>query len=95
MSTSWVAAAAIFYVAIFPSVIAYIFYNRAVELLGPAPAGIYLFLIPVFGALLAMPLLGERPHFYHAAGFALIIAGVIMGSRKSVVAPLPAEEASG
>ncbi|MGO9472304.1 MAG: DMT family transporter [Rhodomicrobium sp.] len=95
MSTSWVVAAAIFYVAIFPSVIAYIFYNRAVELLGPAPAGLYLFLIPVFGALLAMPLLGEKPHFYHAAGFALIIAGVIMGSRKSVVAPLPAEEAPG
>jgi len=82
MTVNWAAVAAVIYVAIFPSLIAYIFYNRAVELLGPAAASIYLFLIPVFGAVLAMTLLGEELHPFHAAGFALIIGGVLVGSRS-------------
>ncbi len=90
LSANWVTAAAIFYVAIFPSLIAYIFYNRAVELLGPAPAGLYLFLMPLFGALLATALLGEKLYLYHALGFALIIAGVLIGSRSAMAARLPA-----
>ncbi len=73
----WAAGAAILYVAIFPSLLAYIFYNRGVELLGPAAAGLYMFLIPPFGALLAVGLLGEKLHWFHAAGFALIIGGVL------------------
>jgi len=52
-----------------------------VELLGPAAAGLYMFLIPAFGALLAVGLLNERLHVFHAAGFALIIGGVLIGSR--------------
>jgi drug/metabolite transporter (DMT)-like permease len=82
ITPSWAAAGAIVYVAIFPSLLAYIFYNRAVELLGPAAAGIYMFLIPAFGAVLAVGLLGEELHWFHAAGFALIIGGVLIGSRK-------------
>ena len=42
--------ATIGYIAIFPSILAYIFYNRGVDLLGPTRAGFYLFLVPVFGA---------------------------------------------
>jgi drug/metabolite transporter (DMT)-like permease len=80
---SWAVAAGVLYVAIFPSLLAYIFYNRGVELLGPAAAGLYLFLVPVFGALLAVGLLGEELRWFHAAGFALIIGGVLVGSRKS------------
>lgn len=78
----WLAASAIGYAAIFPSLLAYIFYNRGVELLGPGPAGLYSFLIPVFGALLAVAALHEDLHLFHAAGFALIIAGVLIGSRS-------------
>ena len=74
--------AAIAYVAIFPSLLAYIFYNRGVELLGPSRTGLYMFLVPVFGALLAMVFLGERLHFFHAIGFAFIIGGVVIGSRR-------------
>ena len=56
MKANAATAAAIAYVAIFPSLLAYIFYNRGVELLGPARAGLYMFLVPVFGALLAIGL---------------------------------------
>ncbi len=86
---SWSALAAIGYVAIFPSLIAYIFYNRAVELLGAAPAGLYLFLVPVFGAMLAMVLLGEKLYLFHAVGFVMIIGGVLIGSARPVAIRLP------
>ncbi len=79
--TNWSAVAAVAYVAIFPSLLAYIFYNRGVELLGSARAGVYLFLIPVFGALLATLFLGEKLALFHALGFALIVAGVVLGGR--------------
>jgi drug/metabolite transporter (DMT)-like permease len=82
MTANAATAAAIAYVAIFPSLLAYIFYNRGVELLGPARAGLYMFLIPVFGALFAVLFLGERLHLYHALGFAFIIGGVVIGSRR-------------
>jgi drug/metabolite transporter (DMT)-like permease len=87
---NWAAVAVIVFVAIFPSIIGYVFYNRRVELLGAAAAGLYLFLIPVFGAVLATVLLGEKLHPFHAFAFALIIAGVLIGSRSPANGILPA-----
>jgi drug/metabolite transporter (DMT)-like permease len=72
---------AIAYAGIFPSVIAYLFYNRAVELVGGARAGTATHLVPLFGAMLAFVFLGETPGLYHATGFALILAGVWLASR--------------
>ena len=68
-------------VAIFSSVLAYIFWNRGVELLGPQVAGLFVHLMPVFGALLAWLFLGERLSAYHFAGMALILTGIGVTSR--------------
>jgi drug/metabolite transporter (DMT)-like permease len=68
---------AILYVAIFPSIISYALYNRAVERVGPAKAGQANALLPVFGALIAAALLDEPLHAYHLAGMALILGGII------------------
>lgn len=76
-------AAAIAYVSIFPSVLAYIFFNRGVELIGANRAGVCLHLVPLFGAVLAILLLGEEPQTYHFLGIALIIAGVTLAARKA------------
>ncbi|NEX20884.1 DMT family transporter [Thiorhodococcus mannitoliphagus] len=73
---SLVNLAAIGYVALFPSVLAYVFWNRAVAELGPNRTGLFIHLIPAFGALLAMLLLGEQLGGFHAAGIALILAGI-------------------
>lgn len=70
--------AAILYAAIFPGLLAYLFYNRGVALIGGNRAGIMIYLVPLFGALLAILLLGEQPALYHAIGFALIITGVVI-----------------
>lgn len=73
---TWRVAAGVAYVAAFPSFLAYLFYNRGIELIGAARASQYLHLQPVFGAVLAVLLLGERFHAYHAAGVVLIAAGI-------------------
>lgn len=72
---------AIAYVAIFPSVLAYVFWNRAVADLGPNRTGQFMHLMPVFGTLLAMLLLGERLQGFHVAGIALIAAGIWLAAR--------------
>ena len=68
--------ASIFYLALFPSILAYIFWNRAVAELGANRAGQFLHLMPAFGAVLAMIFLGERLYAFHAAGIALIALGI-------------------
>jgi len=75
--------AAILYVSIFPSVLAYICFNRSVELIGANRAGVCLHLVPLFGAVLAITLLGEEPRTYHYIGIALILTGVTMAARKA------------
>jgi len=69
---------AILYVAVFASVLAFIFWNRAVRTVGANRAGPFIHLMPVFSSLLAMVFLGERMHGYHLAGIGLIFAGIAM-----------------
>lgn len=70
--------AAVAYVAIFPSVVAYLLFNMAVAKLGPAAAGQAITLMPLFGALLAVAALGETLHGYHLWGMALILTGILV-----------------
>jgi drug/metabolite transporter (DMT)-like permease len=83
MEVSSFTLAALAYVAIFPSVVAYICLTRGVELIGANRSGIFLHMIPLFGALLAIGLLGEPLRVYHVVGFALILCGVALASRKA------------
>jgi drug/metabolite transporter (DMT)-like permease len=64
------------YVAVLPSVVAYRLYNAAVAKIGAARAGQTTSLMPLFGALLAAPLLHESLHGYHVAGMMLILGGI-------------------
>jgi drug/metabolite transporter (DMT)-like permease len=73
---------AILYVAIFPSVIAMAAWNRGVELIGPNRAGPFLHLVPLYSAVLAYALLGEKLRAYHLLGFALILCGVYFAARR-------------
>lgn len=76
------ALAAIAYTAVFPSLIAYLCYARGIEIIGATRGGVFMHLIPLFAGVLSMVFLGEAPHLYHAAGFALILAGVFLAARK-------------
>lgn len=83
---------AMLYVGIFPSFVGYVFWNRGVAEVGPNVAGIFVHLMPGFGALLAWLFLDERIQPYHLAGIALILAGVALTSRGRRVDPEPGPE---
>lgn len=70
------------YVAIFPGILAYAFWNHGVWNVGPARAAIFMYLVPVFAAILAWVFLDERLGWYHLAGGALILAGLYLTTRN-------------
>lgn len=80
---SWRSFAAFAYVILFASLMAYGCFNRGVELIGANRAGPFFHLMPLFGSLMAILFLGEQPALFHAAGYGLILLGVILAQRKS------------
>lgn len=70
------------YVVIFPSALAYLCFNRGVALIGPNRSAPFLHLMPVFGSVMAIVLLGEKPELFHLAGYAMVIAGVFIAARR-------------
>jgi drug/metabolite transporter (DMT)-like permease len=75
-------AATLAYVVIFPSTLAYLCFNRGIVLIGPNRAAPFLHLVPVFGSVMAIVLLGEEPRLFHVVGYALVLAGVVISSRQ-------------
>ena len=69
------------YVTVFASTLAYLFFNRGISLIGPNRAAPFLHLVPVFGSVLAIVLLGEELKPFHLIGYALVLAGVLTASR--------------
>jgi drug/metabolite transporter (DMT)-like permease len=70
------------YIALFPSLLAYLCFNRGNELIGANRAAPFYHLIPVFGSALAILFLGEKPELFHAAGYALVLLGILIGTRR-------------
>lgn len=71
------------YVVIFPSTLAYLFFNRGIALIGPNRAAPFFHLVPVFGSVMAIVLLGEQPRLFHLIGYLLVLAGVVIASRQA------------
>lgn len=71
---------AIAYVVLFASLLAFLCFNRGIEVLGPNRGGLFLHLIPVFAALLAFVFLGERLQPFHALGIAAIAGGILLAT---------------
>jgi drug/metabolite transporter (DMT)-like permease len=76
------AVAALAYYATLPSIVAYLFWNRGVAQIGPNKAGLFVHLMPVFGALLSVIFLGERLYAYHFVGAAMIFGGIWLTTRR-------------
>jgi drug/metabolite transporter (DMT)-like permease len=81
---------AILYAVLFTTLLAYISWNRGIELIGAPRASAFLHTIPLFAAVLATSILGETLQLYHVAGFALILAGVTLAARPAVKEQQPA-----
>ena len=69
------------YVAFFPSLIAQFFFMRGVELIGPGRAGLFINLVPVFGSIMAVAILGEPFGLHHLIALALVLGGIWLAER--------------
>src|SRR5258707_527138 len=72
----------LFYVALFPSTLAYLCFNRGVQLIGANRAAPFFHVVPVFGTVMSIVFLGEHPQMFQFLGFALVLTGVFVASRK-------------
>jgi len=70
------------YVAVFPSTLAYLCFNRGVQLIGANRAAPFFHVVPVFGTVMSIVFLGEHPQAFQFLGFALVLTGVFVASRK-------------
>ncbi len=74
---------AVLYVAIFPSLLAQLFYARGIDLIGANRAGLFINLVPIFGSVLAIALLGEVFRWYHMTGLILVVGGIFLAERAA------------
>lgn len=72
---------AVGFVAVFSSALAHALWVRGVAAIGPNRAGVFIHLMPLFGAVLAITFLGEALGAFHVAGAALVLLGVVLASR--------------
>lgn len=79
----WPLLAALAYVAIGPSLVAYYCWGTGVAAAGPQAAGFFVNLTPLFAAVLSAAVLGELPKVYHGVAFALIVGGIVVSARRT------------
>ena len=82
LEMSWALALALLFIATAPAVLAYRAYGAGVARAGPAVAGFFVNLVPLFTAVLSVAFLGELPHLYHALAFVLIVGGIAVSSSR-------------
>tara|TARA_R110002072_G_scaffold38138_23_gene110586 strand:- start:6009 stop:6923 length:915 start_codon:yes stop_codon:yes gene_type:complete len=70
-------------VALFPSCLAQLFFMRGVDLIGPGRAGVFVNLVPIFAALMAVVFLGQAFQWYHAAALLLVLGGIWVAQRAT------------
>lgn len=83
--------AIIAYVVLFPSLIAQAFFIRGVELIGANRAGLFINFLPLWGAVLAVLILGESFELYHALALVMVLGGVLIAeyNGRKIAAPQP------
>ena len=79
---SWFLVAALAFVALGPALLAYRCWGLGVQRVGPAIAGFFSNLTPLFAAVLSAAFLGELPQLFHAAAFVLIASGIVVSSSR-------------
>ena len=79
--------AAVGYFALFSSLAATLCYNSAIDRIGPVHASLFIHLVPLFGSLMAIAFLDERPGWQHLLGMTLILSGILQARRAALAMP--------
>ena len=70
------------YVAIFPAIAAYYFWQKGVEIIGPNRASMFIQLMPLFSAIMAIIFFEEIFELYHFVGAIFILSGIYLSNKK-------------
>ena len=71
----------VFYAALFPSIVSQLFWVMGLEQIGSNRGGLFINLVPIFGAMLAIVILGEKFQTYHAIGLVLVLGGIALAQK--------------
>ena len=71
------------YVVLFPGLCSFFFWIKGISIIGANRAGVFLHLMPIFGAIMAMVIFDEKFMFYHFLGALFILSGIILSNRKT------------
>jgi drug/metabolite transporter (DMT)-like permease len=77
-TTGWLVAA---FTAVFPSLVAQVMFIKGNEIIGSNRAGVFINLVPIFGTLLSVMILGEILHVYHVVALVLVLGGIWLSER--------------
>ena len=72
------------YVILFPGLISFFLWIKGVGLIGANRAGVYLHLMPILGAIMAMMIFDEKILFYHFVGAVFIVSGIVLSNKKKL-----------
>ena len=72
------------YVVIFPGLAAFFFWIKGISIIGANRAGIFLHLMPIMGAVMAMLIFDEKFMYYHFLGAIFIVAGITISNKKKL-----------
>ena len=70
------------YVAIFPAIAAYYFWQKGIEIIGPNRASMFIQLMPLFSAVMAIIIFKEKFELYHFVGAIFILSGIYLSNKK-------------
>jgi len=82
LNTSFILVLA--YVVLFPGLASFIFWIKGISLIGPNRSGVFLHLMPILSAIMAMIIFDEKFMFYHFLGAIFILTGIILSNRKVI-----------
>jgi drug/metabolite transporter (DMT)-like permease len=70
------------YVVLFPGLASFILWIKGISLIGANRSGVFLHLMPILSAIMAMIFFNEKFMFYHMLGACFIITGILLSNRK-------------
>jgi len=74
----------LFYVVLFPGLASFIFWIKGVSLIGANRSGVFLHMMPILSAIMAMIIFDEKFMFYHMLGAIFILIGILLSNRKTI-----------
>ena len=73
----------LFYVVVFPAIAAYYCWQKGIEIIGPNRSTMFIQLMPLFSAVMAIIIFKEKFELYHFVGAAFIVSGIYLSNKKT------------